>query len=71
MQQEQRREQYELFNLTRKETAKNRKLLKKLYGKLLQLNTSSPVLSRETIVLTYDTNFILIMLQLRERIAVL
>ena len=69
-QQEQIREQYELLNLTRAETNENRKLLKKI-GELLQLNGSFTVLSRETIMLTYDKNFTLNMLQCRGIIAVL
>ena len=71
MQPEQTREQYESMNLTRVETTKDRKLLKKLDRKSLQLNASFTVLSRETIMVTYDKNFILTMLQLRSKNAVL
>ena len=70
-QQEQIREQYELLNLSRVGTAKNRKLLKKLGRQLLQLNASFTVLSRETIMLNYDKNFMLTMLQLMRKISVL
>ena len=56
------KEQYELLNLMRIETAKNRKLLTKLDRDSVQLNASFTVISRETIILTYDKNFILTML---------
>ena len=71
MQQEQIKQQYELLNLTRIVTAENRKLLMKLDKELLHLNASFAVLSRETIMLTFDKNFILTMLHLRGKIAVL
>ena len=59
MQQQQVKEQYELLNLTRVETAEYYELNKKLDQELLQLNVSFTTLSRERIMLTYDTNFIL------------
>ena len=51
LQQQQIKEQYELLNLTRVETAGNRKLLRKSDRELLQLNTSFTTLYRETIIL--------------------
>ena len=53
------------------ETVENRKLLKKLDRELPQLSTNFTTLSTETIILTYDKNFILTMLQLRGKISVL
>ena len=64
------REQYELLNLSRIETAKTGKLCRKLDRELLQLNTSFTVISRETVMLTYK-KIILNMLQHRQKIAVL
>ena len=71
MQQEQIRECYEFLNITRVETVENRKLLKRLYREIFQLNACFTVLSTETIMLTYHKNFILIILQLRGKIAAL
>ena len=51
--------------------AENKKLFRTLDRDLLQLNVSFTVISRETIMLAYDKNFILNMLQLRGKIAVL
>ena len=64
MQQGQIGNQYELMNLTRIEITENKKLLRKLDGDLLQLNTTFTVISRATIMLTYDKNFIWTILQL-------
>ena len=71
MQWDQIKEQYKLLNLTSVENDENRKFLKKLDRKLLQLNASFITLSRETIMLTYDKDFILTMLQLRVKVVVL
>ena len=71
MQQEQIKEQYELINLTRVETAKNEKLFRKLDYDLLQLNATFTALSRDMIMLIYDKNFIFNMLQLRGQISML
>ena len=60
-----------LLNLHQVETAENGKLLKKLDRDLLQLNASFTANSRKSITLNNDKNFVLIMLQLRGKIAVL
>ena len=64
VQPEQIRKQYELLNSTRIETAKNRKLFRKLGREILQLNASFTVVSRWTIMMSYDKHSILTMLQL-------
>ena len=71
MQQEEIREQYELWNLTRIETAKYRKLLRKLDKELLQLNASFALISRETNMLIYGKNFTLAKFKLRGKLVVL
>ena len=53
--------QYELINLTRVDTAENKKLLRKLNHDLIQLNESFFLISRETILLRNDKDFILTM----------
>ena len=60
-----------LLNLTRVETAENRKLFKRLECELLQLNASFTTLSMETVMLISNKNFILTMLQLRDKISIL
>ena len=62
MQKEQIRKQYDLLSLTATETAKNRKLLRNLDRKLLQLNTSFTVLSREIFMLTLSMLHVTIVL---------
>ena len=64
-------QQYELINLIGMETAENRKLFRKLARELLQLKASFTVLSRKTIMLTYEKNSIFTTLQLKGKIAVL
>ena len=65
MQQEQIWEQYKLLHLTRIETAENRRIPRKLDRELLKLDATFTGISRETIMLTLDKNFILTMLKLR------
>ena len=70
MQQEQIKEQLKLINLTRVEMVKNWKMLRQSDCMLLQSNASFTALFREMIMLTYDKNFTLTMLHLKEKIAI-
>ena len=65
IQQAQIQEQWELIILTRVEAVENHKPLRALSGDLAKLNTSFFYLSTETILLTYEKNFILSLLQLQ------
>ena len=68
---EQIREQYEMLNLTTVEIAENKKLIKKLDRKVLQLNTGfMPLLGKKNMI-THDKNFFLTMLQLRGKVPTL
>ena len=71
IQQAQVQKQYKLINLTRMKTAENWQLVRKLNRHLIHLNHSLFSWSKESLLLTYDSNFILTLLQLRGIISIL